>query len=57
MKTILQFPYLAILFGLIALLTAFILVFGAPRWADYLVALFWVITGLLGLYQGVKIKS
>jgi hypothetical protein len=54
MKTIRQHPHLAYLFGAVALATAVILIVDAPKVVTYLFAIFWFITGLLGLYSGKK---
>jgi uncharacterized membrane protein len=54
MSTIKKSPNIAVLFGLLAILTAVILVINSPRWLDWVLAVFWAGTGLLGLQQGLK---
>jgi hypothetical protein len=47
-------PNIAVLFGIIALATASVLVLQVPEWLNYVFALFWVITGLLGLFVAIR---
>jgi cobalamin synthase len=54
MKTIKKFPYIALLFGVLALVTSYALVSTIPSWLSWLLAIFWLATGCLGIYQGVK---
>jgi hypothetical protein len=54
MKTIRQFPSIALAFGVIGIGTAATLYFSSPRWLNLILAVFWFITGLLGLYQGLR---
>jgi hypothetical protein len=54
MNTTRQSPNIAILFGLIAILTSIVLVFNLPSWLNYVLAIFWLITGLLGFYVSFK---
>jgi len=54
MKTIKKAPWLAVLFGVLAIATAAILVLGAPKIVSYVFAVFWAVTGLLGFYAARK---
>lgn len=54
MKTIKQFPYLAIAFGVLALVTGVVLVISTPPWLNWILAVFWFGTGLLGIYSGFR---
>jgi hypothetical protein len=54
MKAIKQFPNIAVWFGALAIITSVLLVFPAPRWLQWIMAVFWLGTGILGVYQGLK---
>lgn len=47
-------PKIALLFGLLAIATSVILAFGALKWINYVFAVFWLVTGLLGFYSAFK---
>lgn len=51
MKTLKKSPNIAVLFGLLAIATSVILVVEAPKELDYIFAVLWLVTGLLGFYS------
>jgi hypothetical protein len=52
MSTIQQFPGIALFFGVCALATSVVLIIESPKILRLLLALLWLITGLLALYAG-----
>jgi uncharacterized membrane protein len=57
MKTIRQFPNIAVLFGSLAIATSVVLIFETPKIINYSLALFWFVTGLLAFYTTRKKHS
>jgi hypothetical protein len=56
MKAIKQSSNIALLFGILSISTAAILVVSSPLWLNWLFAVFWFGTGLLGLYVALRNK-
>jgi len=54
MSVIKQSPNIALLFGILAIATGLILLVDVPRWVNWIFAVFWFGTGLLGLYVAVR---
>jgi hypothetical protein len=54
MKTTKKFPYIALFFGLLSFITSYSLVSVIPVWLSWVLAIFWLVTGILGIYQGLK---
>jgi hypothetical protein len=54
MSIIKKSPNIAIFFGIIAISTSLILIFEMPKIINYIFAVFWLVTGLLGVYSSRK---
>jgi len=54
MKIIKKSSNIAVLFGILAIATAVILIIDMPKIVNYIFAVFWLITGLLGFYSARK---
>lgn len=54
MKTLKEYPNIAVLFGVLAIVTSVILIVDVPKMVNYIFAILWLITGLLGFYAAAK---
>jgi hypothetical protein len=57
MKSMKQPPKIAFLFGVLAISTGVLLITEVPQWLQWLFALFWFGTGLLGVYVALRNKK
>jgi hypothetical protein len=52
-----QSSNIALLFAVLAIVTGIILLISVPKWLNWVFAIFWFGTGLLGLYVAFRNKK